>query len=124
MFNLDDLEISRDPVTRTLHCKQEPLEEILRFNGIQVDLFRDKPYFDMLCVSAVMESYRVHLARGGRPNPIPEQFGVSGAVENRAKERSVAQIGFHLRHLWHPNYPTRVRFRGNASSMGDELVIE
>ena len=67
-FNFDELGISRNPATGSLNCLHKPLEALLAHNGIDAQRFRDRPYFKMICMSAITESYKIHLARCGKPN--------------------------------------------------------
>lgn len=54
-----------DPVTKEIRCELEPLLDLLQFNGVHARLFRDRPYFQTLCFSIILECYRSHRARGG-----------------------------------------------------------
>jgi hypothetical protein len=85
-FNFDDLGISRNPTTGNLKCLPKPLEELLAYNGIDAQRFRDRPYFQMICMSAITECYKIHLARGGKPNPCIESSYLAPASKKGLEE--------------------------------------
>lgn len=72
-FQFADLQITMDPVTKEIRCELEPLLDLLQFNGVHARLFRDRPYFQTLCFSTILEcGYRSHRARCGDAHPVLE----------------------------------------------------
>ncbi|WP_158942126.1 hypothetical protein [Granulicella sp. S190] len=85
-FNFNDLGISRNPTTGNLNCLHKPLEELLAYNGIDARRFRDRSYFKMICMSAITECYKIHLSKGGKPNPFIESSYLAPANKKGLEE--------------------------------------
>ena len=82
-FSIDDLGIAINSEGQ-LYCHYEPIFKVLEFNGIHVRHLVNTPDFKFTFVTALIECYRSHLARGGEPNPILDNFGIKTLGERIA----------------------------------------
>jgi hypothetical protein len=74
-FVFEDLQLRRDPASKGFSVMNAALlDEVLAYNGIDPERLRKQPFHLWVCLHATASCYRVHIARGGKPNELMEQL--------------------------------------------------
>jgi len=91
-LSIEDLHLTRDPVTGATEFNWAPLEAICRESGLDIALFRDMPEDNV--AGLLMTWYRAHRDAGGAHDPVFEQLIAEAEAEDTFGEHRI-QRGSH-----------------------------
>lgn len=81
-LKFSDLQLSRDPHTRAVRFRWEPIERICQESGLDIAYLRDQTEDNV--AGLIVAWYAEHRKAGGEPDPVEEQLIAEIRAEDAA----------------------------------------